>query len=233
MSHLGILAAGLAVTLFTGATAFALGPEVPLANQSAESGAASDDGLAATFIPGWATSGVPTVVRYGTSGPFPVRTVEVPGLNDQLFVGGPAPGLATLIQTAVIPEEALSVIDQGNGAVFASARLGGWQSDSDSSRVVVEVLDEHGGILASVIVGPVTAADRGGATVLMKLYQSMAAPIGSRSVIVRLELYGVDGAYNNALADDIHVRIEFPDPVLPTTWGRIKLGEWSANGASL
>lgn len=232
MSHLGILAAGLAVTLFTGTTAFAQGPEVPLANPSAESGAASDDGMTVTLIPGWATSGVPTVVRYGTSGPFPVRTIEVPGLNDQLFVGGPAPGLATLSQAAVIPGEALFIIDQGYGAVFASARLGGWQSDSDSARVVVEVLDEHGGILRSMVVGPVTAADRGGATVLMRRGQTMAAPIGSRSLIVRLEFYGVDGAYNNATADGIRVSIEYPDPVLPTTWGRVKLGEWSANGAS-
>jgi hypothetical protein len=37
-----------------------------------------------------------------------------------------------------------------------------------------------------------------------------------------VELHGVDGPYNNAFADDIHLAIVYPDPVVPSTWGGIK-----------
>lgn len=225
MKSRAALLACVAWALVAAAPAEAQGWMLPLANPSAEASAASPDGMSAVEIPGWTVTGALTVVAYGTPGEFPVAgDVTDVVASGQLFVGGPAPGLATASQTVPIPADWwLRLNDTAYPCgLEVIALLGGWQVDADSARIVVTILDGQSAELSSFTVGPVTAADRGGLTTLKQCLEIRTIPAGSRSVNMRLEMYGVDGPYNNAFADCIQLWIVCPDPVVPSTWGAIK-----------
>jgi hypothetical protein len=222
----GAMLAGLLGGVLAAPPAAAQGWPVALINNSAEDGTASPDGMTAVTIPGWTVTGSLTVVAYGTPGEFPPTGEHMTG---QLFVGGPGSGLASASQTALIPEDAWGCIDVGGFCyVHVMAVLGGWEAEEDSARLVVTVLDGQSAELLRFVVGPVTAADRGQVTKFMTYTRGVAMPVGGRAVKVQLEMYGVDGSYRNAFADDIVVSIVYPDPALPSTWGGIKAGEWKA-----
>lgn len=222
---------GLLLGLIDVTAAAAQGYMIPIVNPHAEDGAASPDGVVYVEIPGWEIAGFMTVVAYGTPGAFPSASdLTDPGTTGKLFAGGPAVGLTTAGQTAVIPLAAWEGIDSGEWGVCAGALLGGWGAEADSARLVILILDSELAELARFVVGPVTASDRNNVTTLKRLDSCRSIPVGARAIRAQIELYGVEGPWNNAFADDIAVMIVSPDPVRSTTWGMVKAGAWPSDG---
>src|ERR1700733_8203933 len=124
---------GLAPVAVGGATARAAGSAGPnlLLNPGAETGAFSVQGWDAVTIPGWRiTSGLPTVVRYGTRGFADVPPGERPGSGRQLFAGG-AGGTARLSQTISLRTPRGRLAPTGTRYTL-SALLGGTPSSAAS-----------------------------------------------------------------------------------------------------
>ena len=186
-----------------------------LANPGAQAGAASARGWDSVTIPGWqVSSGLPTVVRYGTRH-FPVASGTRPALpGGQMFAGG-AGGTARLRQ--VIP---LRSPAGGPGPGGTHYRLSAWLGGRDQSRAAVTVafLSAAGRMLARRTIGPVgPASGRGG---LVPRAATGMLPRGTASARVTLvlatSLTDIDGpdspyvGYDRAVADDLRFTVSGP-----------------------
>jgi YVTN family beta-propeller protein len=194
-----------------------------LRNPGAETGAASVQGWDSVTIPGWrVAAGLPTVVRYGTSGFPPARHDAEHG---QMFAGGPG-GTARLLQWV-----ALRAPDGGAAAAGApyelSAQLGG--SSSSRASVSVAFFSAAGTRLTGRALPPVTGPLRSSATQLSPRALHGRLPAGAvrAEVTLRLStsLRNVDGpsaptvGYDRAVADDlrftVRARLRSPRPLTP------------------
>jgi hypothetical protein len=199
---------------------------IPLVNWGAEDGEASPDGMTSVDVLGWTVTGSLTIVAYGTPGPFPSIG---PGLTGQFFAGGSSLGLSSANQIAQIPQQHWECIDEGFGlcSISASALLGGWSTDADSTRLLVTVLDGQSNDLSMFVVSPSYIPGGHTGSYAQVCSEIREIPPGARAVNVRLEMYGVEGSYNNGWADDIQAGISYNVPTIPTTWGSIKVKEIS------
>jgi hypothetical protein len=59
------------------------------------------------------------------------------------------------------------------------------------------------GVLGSASIGPVTSADRSGATGLLPVSGTGTVPVGTVAIEVQLVMTRYDGAYNDGYADDL------------------------------
>ena len=190
------------------------GPNL-LANPGAQAGAASVRGWDSVTIPGWqASSGLPTVVRYGTSH-FPVITGHWPALRGgQMFAGG-AGGTARLRQVVAL-RPAAGAPGPGGTRYRLSAWLGG-RARSRAS-VTVAFLSAAGRVLARRAIGPVGAAAARGGLVLRAATGTLPRGAASARVTVVLStsLTDIDGpdapyvGYDRAVADDLRFTVSSP-----------------------
>ena len=122
-----------------------------LVNPNATAGDVSAQGWDAVTIPGWQVSaGLPTVVRYGTSG-FPKAAGAWPASRGQVFAGG-AGGTARLTQSLSLR------LPSGKTAPGGTRyRLSGWLGGMQTSwaELTVRFLDAEDRQLASRTMGPV------------------------------------------------------------------------------
>ena len=199
------------------------GPNL-LANPGAQAGAASARGWDSVTIPGWqVSSGLPTVVRYGTSH-FPAATGRGPARHDgQMFAGG-AGGTARLRQ--VVPLRSAAGAPMAAGTHY---RLSAWLGGRARSRasVTVAFLSAAGRVLARRAIGPVGPASARGGLVLRAATGTL--PRGAASARVTLvlatSLADIDGpdapyvGYDRAVADDLRFtvsgQVRQPPPLTP------------------
>ena len=190
------------------------GPNL-LANPGAQAGAASARGWDSVTIPGWqVSSGLPTVVRYGT-GHFPVATGHRPALQGgQMFAGG-AGGTARLRQVV-----ALRTPSGGPAPGGTHYRLSAWLGGRDRSRaaVMMAFLSAAGRVLTRRGISPVGPASSRGGLVLRAVTGTL--PRGTASARVTLvlatSLTDIDGpdapyvGYDRAVADDLRLTVSRP-----------------------
>ena len=209
---LGVL--GLAAVLITAAPAHAatsgMGANL-LVNPGAEVGAFSVQGWDAVTIPGWTiTTGLPTVVRYGTRGfaGMPAR-----GFGRQLFAGG-AGRTARLAQTVSL--RTLSGRLEPAGTRYTlSALLGG--TASSAASVSVRLLTSNGRVVAVRTIGPVGYRRR--AVLAARSTAGVLPPGAARAeitLVLATSLSDVDGpdapqvGYDRAVADNLSFRLSRP-----------------------
>jgi YVTN family beta-propeller protein len=203
----------------SGATGAALSPNL-LLNPGAQAGAPSARGWDAVTIPGWiVTSGLPTVVRYGTAG-FPRATGVGPAVRGgQLFAGG-AGGTARL-------QQVIRLRTAGGRRVPAGTafRLSAWLGGDRRSRasVTAAFLSAAGKVIGHAGIGP---AGGPGAGPPARRSAAGVMPPGAAAVRVTLVLAtsvkDIDGphaplaGYDWATADDLAFRVSAPvrQPVL-------------------
>ena len=185
-----------------------------LTNGGAEAGTAATDDTSSPAPPGWTRTGAFTSVRYGTVAglvPFPTRRVsEVLAAGDAFFAGGPGKG-GTATQLADV-RDAAPEIDMGKGTIALSAALGGYRSSTDGAIAEATFRGPAGGSLGSVRIGPVTAADRGGATTLLPRRVDARIPPLTRTIAVTLRSTTPAGSYDDAYFDSVSL--------VPRTGGR-------------
>ena len=189
-----------------------------IVNGNAEVGAGSLSGNDIEAVPGFTTTGAFTVVQYAAGGGFPVATDPGPadrGLN--FFAGGPNNASSSAAQLISLLPEA-SVINAGNAAFTLSAYLGGFSGQNDNAVLSLSFLGAGGVALGSAQIGPVSSADRGGATGLLFRSANGFVPVGAQSVNVNLQMTRTDGAYNDGYADNLSLVLnQSPVPEASTT----------------
>ena len=209
---LGVL--GLAAVLITAAPAHAatsgMGANL-LVNPGAEVGAFSVQGWDAVTIPGWTiTTGLPTVVRYGTRGfaGMPAR-----GFGRQLFAGG-AGRTARLAQTVSLRTPSGRLEPAGTRYTL-SALLGG--TASSAASVSVRLLTSNGRVVAVRTIGPVGYRRR--AVLAARSTAGVLPPGAARAeitLVLATSLSDVDGpdapqvGYDRAVADNLSFRLSRP-----------------------
>jgi YVTN family beta-propeller protein len=186
-----------------------------LVNPGAQAAAASARGWDSVTIPGWqVSSGLPTVVRYGTAH-FPVATGKWPARpGGQMFAGG-AGGTARLRQVVALRSPAGPPVPGGT-----HYRLSGWLGGRARSQATVTVafLSAAGHVLARRAIGPAGSASARGGLV----FRAAAGPLprGTASARVMLvlatSLTDIDGpdapyvGYDRAVADGLRLTITSP-----------------------
>ncbi len=190
-------------------------------NPGAQAGAASARGWDSVTIPGWQVlSGLPTVVRYGTSH-FPGVTGQWPAVKGgQMFAGG-ASGTGRLRQLVPLRSSAGRPVPAGT-----RYRLSAWLGGRTQSRAAMTVafVSAAGRVLARRAIGPVGAASaRDG---LAPRAATGTLPRGTASARITLvlatSLSDIDGpdapyvGYDRAVADALRFSVSSPvRPPLP------------------
>ena len=163
-------------------------------NGGAEMGDASGNGYDAVTIPGWGvTSGLPSVIGYGTPGFVASRDRRPAASGHQLFIGG-AGGPATLSQRVPLryPDGT-----RPRAATFSiSAALGGQGAHTADASVKVSFEDASHKVLVTATLAPVTARDRSERTELLRRSAHGHLPAGTASAVVVLFLRTTAKDYN-------------------------------------
>ena len=186
-----------------------------IVNGNAESGTGSSDSstTAPVPIPGWTTTPNITEHTYDPagSGAFPdVNASAAIGGGNQFFAGGPGNGAGNTVETAtqvVDVATAAAEIDAGTVTATLSADLGGFSTQGDNAAVTAMSLNSAGAQLATLTIGPVTAADRNNTTQLLRRSASGTVPPGTRTVRVVLTATKTDGSYNDAYVDNLSLTL--------------------------
>ena len=212
-----------------------------LTNPGAEFGDPSLTGQSSVSIPGWALTGTPMVMEYGTprnswpigaSFAFPdlpsfmsfPKPGSGPADGGTQFFGGGNVGDATLTQTVDL-SAAGAEIDLGGVAYNLSGWLGGWLYNPSQASVKVNFLDANKTYLGQTSIGAVGVFERFFQTGLKERQTTGELPQGTRFAEVVVDLdqravfnIGINQAYNSAFADNISFTIgaDLPAPPDPT-----------------
>ncbi|MGV0791432.1 alkaline phosphatase family protein [Mycolicibacterium sp. XJ1819] len=202
-----------------------------LVNPGAELGDPALSGYSAVTVPGWAVTGTPTVIEFGTLRRFPVPTpspgpvlprllafpshdgpiATPPGSGKQFFGGGPVAD-STLSQTVDLSAAADAIDNRPGGVRYElSGDLGGFLIDPSRASVTVDFFDGNGVKLGSGAMKPVTAWDRLFATGFLHRSVSGTIPPGTRTAAVVVSFDDrnpVLGNYNNAYADNLSFKVD-------------------------
>lgn len=206
-------ARALAVSLvMTGASAPAAHAVVPAGNVIVNPGAEASAGgdLTVTLPPtGWTTTPNVSAVTYaGVGFDDPALSTTIGG-GANVFGGGLNNASSTASQTVNLAGAA-GEIDTGRVTADLSAYFGGLGGQNDNARLTVTFRDAGAASLGATTIGPVTNAERAGATTL--LYReslAIAVPVGTRSADVLLTFTRTDGSYNNGYADNLSLTFAF------------------------
>lgn len=206
------LAVGLVVT---GASAPAAHAVVPagnvIVNPGAEASAGAADAVTTLPLPSWTTTSNAAPVQYGVSS-FPSVAVSTSiGGGANFISGGVSNALSTASQTVNLAGAA-GEIDTGRVTADLSAYLGGFGGQNDNVRLTVTFFDASSNPLDDTTIGPVTDAERGGATtLLLRQATAIPLPVATRSATVTLTFTRAAGAYNDGYADNVSLTFAFPN----------------------
>lgn len=206
--------------LLAATPALAQGDGNALLNPGAEEAAEQTDPEVPSPPPHWTANGPFTIVDYGTPDfPDAAESSAVSG-GARFFSGGPGGFSSSASQQADLSANAEG-IDAGRVRVELAAHLGGVGSDPDTGTVTAQFVAEDGGLMRDeslqvrqIRIGPVSPADRGNATRLVRRTASAAVPAGARAVRVLMQADAKDeGDYINAFFDNVTLR--FPGAEQP------------------
>jgi hypothetical protein len=155
------------------------------------------NGDAERSLTGWLTvAGTPEVIRYDRGEGFPGPGDPGPANRGARFFGGGSSPRSALRQSVTVPRHAASFT--------VNAWLGGYAGQQDGAQLSVEFLDRDGTPRGVVVLGPVTASERGSATGLLERTARGTVPPGSRTAVVTLLMTrSGSGTSNDGYADNI------------------------------
>ena len=157
---------------------------------------------AATSIPQWTTDGGMGVCSYTTQADWQTLTTPGPANRGMNFFAGAYTPSTTISQVIDLATYATD-ISTGGQAYTLRGYLGGWLGQDDNALVKVTFRSAANAALGTAQIGPVLAADRGNATLLMQKTQTGALPAGTRSVLIELTMTRTAGSANDGAADNL------------------------------
>jgi streptogramin lyase len=181
-----------------------------LRNPGAEEGMAASSTTTRPVL-GWAATPNFTPVAYGSPAfPGASESARIGG-GDAFFAGGPATSTSSAIQNVDVSMHA-AAIDAGRVRANLAGELGGWSTDNDAAALTARFLDVHVDALGSLAIPPVLAADRGNKTGFVARATSGAVPAGTRTIQVVVSTVRTNGSFDDALADNLSLRLDIADP---------------------
>lgn len=179
-------------------------------------------------VPYWSAAGgpLPTVIPYCV--PF-VGTNECSGLAPTFDTAGPADRGSTFFAGSVfdaLAEQQVDVVDAYAAQTFdltpiasqiaagqvgfeLSGYLGGYASEADYAEVVAEVRNVSAALVQTVQIGPVSAAERGNVTALLRRRATAVIVPTGRSVKVTMHFHSASGV-NTGYADNVSLVLSSP-----------------------
>ncbi|QSA97773.1 S8/S53 family peptidase [Methylococcus sp. EFPC2] len=134
---------------------------------------------------------------------------SAPGPEDRgrrLFVGGEG-ARSALRQVIHINSEWVEPIRSGHVSARFSAYLGGHRDKDDAASAVVTFLDPNLQSLGSISLEPVTSAERGGVTGLLRVEAEGSIPVDTASLSVEFSFRAATEGINNAYADNLELTL--------------------------
>ncbi|MBW3592235.1 MAG: hypothetical protein KY396_00895, partial [Actinobacteria bacterium] len=192
-----------------------------LGNPGADDAAgATSAATASATLPSWTrVTSQFSAVEYGATGFPTVVDSEAIGGGRNFFAGGPGGASAESKATQAFGVSAYAgTIDAGEMTARLDGYLGGKGSEADSSTVTARFLNGSGTELATLQIGPVTAADRGNVTKLLPRAGSRSVPVGTRTIeVVIAATRSPNIGYNDGYADSVNLELVDPDGVVGQT----------------
>jgi hypothetical protein len=182
-----------------------------LQNPGAEAGPGGTDSSGMMPPPDWTVTGDFTVVQYGAAGGFPTQAVGASIDGGANFFAGGNSAASTATQAVDVSGFA-GAIDAGTEAGTLSGDLGGYDSQDDNMVVTATYLSASGSPLASLTIGPVTAADRDDQTTLLPRSATGPVPTGTRSIQVVMTSTRFQGDYDDGYGDNISLTLATSSP---------------------
>ncbi|MEV8392096.1 MULTISPECIES: phosphoesterase [unclassified Streptomyces] len=166
-------------------------------------------------VHGWVVrEGAPALIGYDVGNGYPTPADPGPApahRGSRFFSGGNSPRTA-LVQDVTLPAAGAvgrAAVDAGRVRYAVSGWLGGYATQEDGARLSVEFRDGRGTPVALSVLGPVTAAERGGRTALVERTAEAAVPPGARSARVLLVFTRAgSGVSNDGYADAISLTLK-------------------------
>ena len=187
-------------------------------NLIGNAGAESDPGGNGTAqvpnVTGWSRTGGCDIYAYSTAyknvnGIAPTDIVPR-GAGNNYFAGGIKPASCTFSLSIDLSLGA-SMIDTGNVTFAAAAYLGGFGGDNDNATLTVAFQGSGGNQLSSVTLGPVQPSDRADQENGLYFRRRIGqVPIGSKTAALTLSMNWVNGANNEAYADNLSFILNAP-----------------------
>lgn len=171
-----------------------------LVNGAAENGAAARRFAPAVPVPSWRTTSGLTVLAYGAHPALPSASAR----SGKAYFAGGVSARSTASQRVRLTA-AQRHIDAGRVRYAVSANLGGFRTQGDNARVQVTWLSASGASLGTVKLAPVTAAERGGKTGLLRRSASGTVPARAVTAQVTLIVTRVAGKNNDGYADNLRL----------------------------
>ncbi|MDQ8702156.1 phosphoesterase [Streptomyces sp. LHD-70] len=163
-------------------------------------------------VTGWkVVQGAPALIDYSLGGGYPTPADPGPERRgSRFFSGGDSPRTA-LLQDVALPAQGATgraAVDAGRVRYAVTGWLGGYAAQEDGVRLSVEFRDSRGTPLALSVLGPVTAAERGGRTGLVERTAEAAVPPGARTARVLLVFTRTgSGTSNDGYADALSLTL--------------------------
>jgi PEP-CTERM motif len=172
-----------------------------IVNPGAELGAGSPDGNDILSVPGWITTGNFTSVQYGASA-APV-VAPGPGFGANFFSGGPNNPTNNATQIIDVSNLASS-IDSGQIAYVLSGYFGGYLFQNDNASLFATFFNGSNTSLGiSTVIGGFNSTSRADISQLLFDSGTGFIPVGTRSVLITLEMTRTEGFYNDGYADNV------------------------------
>ena len=187
----------------TTATACAICGHNLINNPGAEAGPGTQDDTAVD-VPGWTrTEGSFTAASYAWGGgDLSAKTPGPPDRGDNYFYGGPDAAVSAGTQT--IPLEAgTTAIDRGALTATLDGWLGGYAGQEDDAALSAIFRSATGQKLKTLVIGPVTPAQRNSVSGLVERSVATTVPVGATSVAIILVMTRYSGSDNDGLADNL------------------------------
>jgi hypothetical protein len=177
---------------------------IPLVNPDAETGACLTTTGTGHTPPGWTLTNSPEQICYGASGGFPTAAQgpSTPDTGGAAFFDGGQSASAAMAQTVDVSSSA-AAIDAGTLPYLLSGWLGGFSNQNDRAGVVATFRSGSGTSLGTATLAPVTAAQRGNATKLLRETAAGTVPVGTRSILVTVTFTRASGTECDGYADDL------------------------------
>jgi hypothetical protein len=155
-------------------------------------------------VPGWTrTEGSFTAASYAWSGgDLSAKTPGPPNRGNNYFYGGPDAAVSVGTQTISLAAGA-TVIDGGALTATLDGWLGGYAGQEDDAALSVIFRSASGQKLRTLVIGPVTAAERNNVSGLVRRSATTDVPVGTTSAVVFLVMTRYSGSDNDGLADNL------------------------------
>ncbi len=175
-------------------------------NGDAESNVGADSSTMIVKPSFWTTTGQFTAVQYGTVG-FPSSSTPGPADRGKNFFAGGDAAVSTATQSISLGDFSAGIDAKLDDYSF-SAYIGGYETQGDNATVTVTFNSATAVTLGSVVLGPVTPAQRDSETALLHRDETGMIPKGSRTAIVTIVATRESGSYNDGYVDDVYFEVK-------------------------